>query len=326
MKKNVAIIYGGDSSEFEISVKSGRQVSACIDRSKYNVYNILLRGENWKVAQEECPDIEIDKSDFSFVQKEQKVKFDIAVIVIHGKPGENGILQSYLELLRIPYVGCNSAVSMLTFDKYACKCFLRDLGIKMAKDVFIRKGQKIDYDAIIAKLGLPLFVKPNDSGSSFGVTKVKTKADMEDAFNAAFAESDAALVEEALIGRELDHGVYKIGNQQTLLPVTEIISQNEFFDYDAKYNGQSNEVTPAVIPNTWTDEIKQTSARIYDYLGCVGIVRVDYIVNETGTYFIEVNTVPGMTEQSIVPQQVGSVGISLTEVFTGLIEDTLNRK
>lgn len=327
MKKNIAVIYGGDSSEFEISVKSGKQVSANIDRNRYNVYEVLLRGRHWVVEQAGHEGIEINKSDFSFTQYDgQKITFDCAFIVIHGTPGEDGLLQSYFEMMKIPYTTCNAFVSTLTFNKYATKCFLRDAGVKLAKEAYFRKGEKIDYDDLERRLGMPMFVKPNASGSSYGVTKVKYPKDFQQAFDDAFAESDAVIVEECITGRELQQGVFKTAGRTIDLPITEILSHNEFFDYEAKYNGASDEITPADTTPELARRISEQSSLIYDYLGCRGIVRIDYIVKENGDiYFLEINTVPGMSEASIVPQQLRAVGVSLKEAYTLLIEDTLSR-
>jgi D-alanine-D-alanine ligase len=327
MKKNIAVLYGGNSSEFEVSVNSGKQVSAHIDRTRYNVYEILLMGESWAVKTEGGKKmIEVNKSDFSFICNGEKIKFDAAVIVIHGTPGEDGLLQSYFEMMNIPFTSCNAFVSTLTFNKYATKCFLRDAGVKMAKEVYIRKGDPIDCDEMERKLGFPMFVKPNASGSSYGVTKVKTAKDMKRAFDEAFAESDAVIVEEYIAGRELQQGVFKTEKDRHILPVTEILTKNEFFDYDAKYNGQSEEITPADITPELASRIGEQSSLLYDYLGCKGIVRVDYIVKEGDIYFLEINTIPGMSEQSIVPQQIRAAGMDLTDTFTLLIEDSLQRK
>jgi len=323
MKKNIAVLYGGDSSEWEISMKSGKQVSEHIDKARYNVYNVLIRGVKWVVQQPGAPDTDIDKNDFSATIDGQKIKFDCAFIVIHGTPGEDGLLQSYFDLLHIRYTSCSAFVSALTMNKYATKCFLRDAGITMAKDVYVHKNEPINYDVLVAALGLPLFVKPNDSGSSFGVTKVKSAAELPRAFDAAFAESNAALVEECIAGREFAQGVFRQNGKPVLLPITEIISQNEFFDYQAKYENKSTEVTPADIAPELAKRISEQSQRIYEHLGCQGIVRVDYIVRGNDMYFIEVNTVPGMSQASIVPQQIRATGKSLAEAYTLFLEEAM---
>jgi len=324
--KNIAVIYGGNSSEFEVSVSSGRQVAANIDSALYNVYEVLLMGNSWAVQLHGNATVEVDKSDFSFVSPHgEKIKFDAAFIVIHGTPGEDGLLQSYLTMLNIPYTSSNAFVSTLTFNKYAAKCFLRDAGIKMPKDVYITKGEKIDPEELVRRLGLPMFIKPNASGSSFGVSKVKEVKEIKKAMDIAFAESAAVLVEEYISGRELQQGVFKTAKRSIDLPITEIISENEFFDYEAKYMGKSQEITPADIPAELADRMGCVSSLIYDRLGCEGIVRIDYIVHNDEIYFLEINTVPGMSEQSIVPQQLQTVGMTLPEAFSLLLEDILAR-
>ncbi|MDR0667746.1 MAG: D-alanine--D-alanine ligase [Prevotellaceae bacterium] len=322
--KNIALIYGGNSSEFDISVESGRQVSAHIDRARYNVYDVLLQGENWTVqldgTRQTAP---VDKADFSFTFRNVKTPFDCAFILIHGSPGEDGLLQAYFDLLHIPYTSCNAFVSMLTFNKYATKCLLRDAGLALANDVYVAKNRPIDYRAIIRRLGLPLFVKPNTSGSSYGVTKVKQETELPDAFAAAFAESDAAIAEEYIDGRELQQGVLTSNGQTIALPVTEIISYNEFFDYEAKYKGRSAEITPANITPPLARRLADCSAHIYDRLGCRGVVRIDYIVRRKTIYFLEINTIPGMSPASIVPKQLHCAGITLRDACTALIDNAL---
>ena len=325
MKKNIAVIYGGNSSEWEISVKSGKQVSESIDSERYSVFNIFICGNQWLLQQENKPDVAIDKNDFSVTINDTKIKFDLAFIVIHGTPGEDGLLQSYFEMLGIPHTSCSAFVSSLTFNKYAAKCFLRDAGIKMAKEIYFRKGGKINYDEIASRLGMPLFVKPDASGSSYGVTKVKSTADLPRAFDEAFAESEAVLAEEYIAGREFGQGVFRTSGKLITLPITEIISQNEFFDYEAKYEGKSAEVTPANISSELAERLTQQSSLIYEYLGCKGIVRVDYIVRDEEIYFLEINTVPGMSQASIVPQQLRAFGMSLADAYTLFIEEALQK-
>ena len=325
--KNIALIYGGNSSEFDVSVESGRQVSAHIDRTRYNVYEILLRGANWTVQLDGGRQTaDVDKADFSFTFRNVKTRFYCAFIVIHGSPGEDGLLQAYFDLLNIPYTSCNAFVSMLTFNKYATKCVLRDAGIALAKEVYVAKNRPIDGRAIVRRLGLPLFVKPNAGGSSCGVTKVKRETELPDAFAAAFAESDAAIAEEYIDGRELQQGVLTANGQTRVLPVTEIISHNEFFDYEAKYKGRSDEITPADVAPPLARRLADCSAHIYDRLGCRGVVRIDYIVRNETIYFLEINTVPGMSQASIVHQQLREAGISLRDACTGLIEDALAKR
>jgi D-alanine-D-alanine ligase len=298
-------------------------VSANIDKARYNVYEVLLMGESWAVQLNDGKDVaEVDKSDFSFTAQGEKIKFDVAFIVIHGTPGEDGLLQAYFDMLHVPYTSCNAFVSMLTFNKYATKCFLRDTGVKMAKECYFRKGEPINMEELGQQLGFPMFVKPNAGGSSCGVTKVKSSKELKRAFEDAFAESDTVIAEEYIAGRELQQGVFKIAEKTLDLPVTEIFSQNEFFDYAAKYKGQSREVTPADIMPELSRRLREQSMLIYDYLGCKGVVRIDYLVREDEIYFLEINTIPGMSEQSIVPQQIRATGMSLAEAFTLLIENS----
>ena len=324
--KNIAVIYGGNSSEFEVSVNSGRQVAANIDSTRYNVYEVLLMANSWAVQLPGNITVEIDKSDFSFVLPHgERVDFDAAFIVIHGTPGEDGLLQSYLTMLNIPYTSSNAFVSTLTFNKYATKCFLRDT-VKMAKEVYITKSDKIDPEELVKRLGLPLFIKPNASGSSCGISKVKEVKEIKKALDIAFAESDTVLAEEYISGRELQQGVFKTAKQSIDLPITEIIPENEFFDYEAKYMGKSKEITPADIPAELAGRMSRLSSLIYGRLGCKGIVRIDYIVHNDEIYFLEINTVPGMSEQSIVPQQLFEAGLTLPDAFNLLLEDTLSQR
>jgi D-alanine-D-alanine ligase len=320
MRKRIALIYGGNSSEAGVSVKSGKNMAGHLNPEKFEVYEILVKGIDWRVVNvgEEMP--AIDKSDFSFVMPGgEKINFDLAFIMIHGTPGEDGMMQGYFDMVGVKYTTCPSIVSAITFNKYACKCFLRDSGVKLPKEVFLRRGDVVNIEAIVDKLGLPLFVKPNDGGSSFGVTKVKDKIALAEAVEEAFKEDDRVIIEEFIAGREMTNGAFLHGEELTVLPVTEIISDNEFFDYEAKYLGASKEICPAVIPDSMRDEIKDNTARIYRHLGCRGIVRVDYIVNDAGIYFLEINTVPGMTEMSLVPQQVRAAGMTIDEFLDKLL-------
>ena len=318
MKKNIALIYGGNSSEWQISIQSGKFVASHIDKDRYNVYEVLLRGASWSVGG-----TEIDKTDFSLTVGGEKIRFDMAFILIHGTPGENGLLQGYLEMLGVPFNTCSAFVSALTFDKHSCKRFLDFAGVKMAKDLFLRRGSEYTPAEIVRELGLPLFVKPSNGGSSFGVTKVKHEDELAAAMEEAFKECDSVLIEEALRGRELTNGIYCEGGRLITLPVTEIITEREFFDYDAKYLGESNEVCPAEISETLSEKVREITAFIYNYLGCKGLVRMDYILNGEDIYFLEINTVPGMTPMSLVPGQVRAAGIDLQQFFTTLIEESL---
>ena len=254
-----------------------------------------------------------------------KIKFDYAYIMQHGTPGENGLMQGYLEMLGVPHSGCNAFVSAITFDKFSCKSYLKNVDfVKCAEDIFLRKGEAAEDLAqkAVEKLGLPMFVKPTDGGSSFGVTKVKSVGDFDKAVEYAFSEGNMLIAEAAIVGRELTCAVYNNGKENVALPVIEIITDNEFFDYEAKYNGHSKEVCPAHIPDSLRDEIQETSKKIYAHLGCAGLVRVDYICASDGLYFLEVNTIPGMTAASLVPQMVRAAGLSMTDFLTSIIENS----
>ena len=332
----IAVIYGSDSSEWEVSVRSGEFTASQIDGNRFDVYEIFARFGKWylaayrkkgqeRVAIAEAERPEIDKSDFSVDIAGEKVKFDYAYIMQHGTPGENGLMQGYLEMIGVPHSGCNAFVSAITFDKFSCKSYLKDVDfVKCAKDIFLRKGESVEGLAAkaVETLGLPMFVKPTDGGSSFGVTKVKCEADFDKAVEYAFSEGNMLIAEAAIVGRELTCAVYNNGNENVALPVIEIVTENEFFDYEAKYNGHSKEICPAVIPDTLRDEIQEVSKKIYSHLGCEGLVRVDYISSADGLYFLEVNTIPGMTSASLVPQMVRAAGISMTDFLTAIITNT----
>lgn len=334
--KNIAVIYGSDSSEWEVSVRSGEFTASQIDGEKYNVYEIFARFGRWslaayrksgsaRVAFAEDQRPQIDKSDFSVTADGEKVKFDYAYIMQHGTPGENGLMQGYLEMLGVPHSGCNAFVSAITFDKFSCKSYLKDVDfVKCADDIFLRKGESVEglAEKAVEKLGLPMFVKPTDGGSSFGVTKVKTADDFGKAVEYAFSEGNMLIAEAAIVGRELTCAVYFNGKENVALPVIEILTDNEFFDYEAKYNGHSKEVCPAQIPDSLRIEIQETSKKIYAHLGCSGLVRVDYICAEDGLYFLEVNTIPGMTSASLVPQMVRAAGMDMTDFLTTVIENS----
>lgn len=324
--KNIAILAGGNSSEEGISLKSAAQIANWLDKEKYNVYKILVKGTNWTVKHEELGDISVSKDDFSFNRKGEKVIFDCALIAIHGTPGENGLLQAYFELMGVPYTTGGVLSSSATFNKDICKLLVQSTGVNLAKGIKVTNGENISSKAIIEKLGLPVFVKPNESGSSYGVSKVKTEAELIPAIEKAFTEDNSVLIEEFIPGRELSNGVIKTKEKTILLPVTEIVPKNEFFDYNAKYLNQSDEITPARISPELTAKAQELSSKIYDILECRGIARVDYILNNDKLYFLEINTVPGMSEASIIPQQVKAMGKEMKEIFSLVIDDAIARK
>ena len=318
-KKSVAVIYGGNSSEHQVSIQSGKNVAANLDRERYDVYEILIKGKSWTLIArngEEMEPAEINKTDFSAAG----VHFDVAFIMIHGTPGENGLLQGYFEMLEIPFTTCNAFVSNIAFDKYSCKRFLDFAGVKFAKDCYIRKGRPYSPRSIVAQLGLPLFIKPTNGGSSFGVTKVKSMEEIEPAVERAFLENDAVMAEEAIVGREVTNGIYTDRGKIVNLPVTEIVTEREFFDFEAKYQGLSKEICPAPLPPHITEQIQQMTTHIYTFMGCSGLVRMDYIIKGEEIFFLEMNMVPGMTPMSLIPAQVRAAGIEIKEFFTALIE------
>lgn len=333
---NIAVIYGSDSSEWQVSCRSGEYVASRIDDSKYSIYEIFARYGQWNLVsfrkkgamriqfpEEARP--EINKNDFSVNVYGETIKFDFAYIMQHGTPGENGLLQGYLEMLGIPFSSCSSFVSAVTFDKFACKSYLRDVNfVHLAKDALIRKGGDVKAFTkfVTENLGYPVFIKPTAGGSSFGVTKVKKAEDIEEALGCALVEGDTVMAEKAIVGREVTCAAYRgKGGSLNVLPVIEIITDNEYFDYDAKYNGHSEEVCPAEIDEALTKQIQEVTKKIYAHLGCSGVVRVDYIVSEEGLYFLEVNTIPGMTNASLVPKMIRTAGIDITEFLSEIIEN-----
>ncbi|MDR1021780.1 MAG: D-alanine--D-alanine ligase [Prevotellaceae bacterium] len=323
--KNVAVIFGGDSSEFVVSVQSAANVYGWIDTEKYKPYMVKMQRGDWRVQREGKPDAQVDKNDFSALLDGARVKFDVALIVIHGAPGENGVLQSYFDLTGVPYSTCSAFVSMLTFNKAACKAFLADTGLAMAKAMLIRRGDAVNAKKVVKKLGLPIFVKPNSGGSSFGVTKVKSEEALLEAIESALREDSEVIVEEFIEGVEITCGMVALNGVETVLPVTEVVSKNEFFDFGAKYKGLSDEITPARISPEATALVQRTTSQLYRALGCSGIIRADYILRGSIPYFLEVNTVPGMTAASFIPQQVRAAGLSIVQVLSELIEDALAR-
>jgi D-alanine-D-alanine ligase len=321
-KKNIAVITGGDSSEYVVSVRSGANVFKAIDRTLFNPYLIRIRGNEWIVLDGENKVADIEKSDFSFVINGKKVKTDYAYIIIHGTPGEDGILQGYFEMLSIPYSSCGVQSAALTFNKFFCNNYLRSFGVPIARSSRLTLGEQYDAYQIIQELGLPLFVKPSAGGSSFGVTKVKKAEELVQAIEKAMDECPEVLIEQFIDGNEFSCGVVRTKYRKIVLPVTEVIPQNEFFDYEAKYQpGMAEEYTPARISEKLTGKIQSLSSRIYDLCSCRGIVRIDYILKGDTFYFLEVNTTPGMTETSFVPQQIKAMGLDLTDLLTDIINE-----
>ena len=325
MVRNIALLTGGDSSEWQIALQGAENIGNALDRSRYTPYTIVLRNGHWTYTAPDGTKSELDRNDFTLPVAGRKIKLDYALIVIHGTPGEDGRLQGYLDMMGIPYSSCGFVSSVLTFDKAACKRAVAGSGIHLAKEILLNKTSEIDPAAIIAELGLPLFVKPNASGSSFGVTKVKKQNELLPAITEAFKESDQVLMEEFIEGREISCGVMIAGGKEYIFPITELVCQSEFFDYKAKYQGFSNEITPADLPEAIRKEVNRLTLIAYKRLNCRGVVRIDFIVKGETPYMIEINTIPGMSSHSIIPQQAAAMDMSLTELFNLIIDETSNK-
>lgn len=324
MKKKIAIIAGGDSSEIVISLKSAEGLYSFIDKDKYDLYIATIKKGEWNVRLADDEQVPIDKNDFSFLEKGQKQHFDFAYITIHGTPGEDGRLQAYFDMIDMPYSSCGMLASTITFNKFVCNQYLHNFGVKIAKSIHLFKGQEVSNEEVVQRLGLPVFVKPNDGGSSFGVTKVKNESDIQPAIEKAFKEGKEVVIESFISGTEVTCGCYKTDKVTRLLPISEVISENEFFDFDAKYNGQVKEITPARISQELTEKVQSETSRIYDILGAKGLIRVDYIIPEDGEpVLLEINTTPGMTATSFIPQQVRAAGLDIKDVMTEIIENEL---
>ncbi|MBR4714355.1 MAG: D-alanine--D-alanine ligase [Paludibacteraceae bacterium] len=326
MKKKIAIVAGGDQSELEVSLRSAAGLYSFIDKEKYDLYIVTIVGTNWEV---ECEGKKyaIDKNDFSFTDNQgNKTRFDFAYITIHGVPGEDGKLQGYFDLLRIPYSCCGVLAAALTFNKFFCNKFLNEFNVPSAKSILLNKGDKVDEKAIEEELGMPIFVKPNGGGSSYGTSKVKSKEGIQAAVKAALVESDQVIIESFMQGTEITCGIYKTREKSVVFPITEVVSKNEFFDTDAKYNGAVEEITPARLSQVVTDRVQRLTSMIYDYIGAKGIIRVDYIITEGDKInLLEVNTTPGMTATSFIPQQVRAAGLDIKDVMTDIIENELTK-
>lgn len=330
--RKVAIVAGGDSSEYGVSLRSAAGIFSFLDKQKYNITIILLRGSDWHavVRWEDTKDgvqvIEtapIDKNDFSYFHQGTKYTFDFAYITIHGTPGENGRLQGYFDMIGLPYSCCGVLAAAMTFNKYTCNHYLRGFDVRIAPSMLLRKNDPLPtLSTIVDQVGLPCFIKSNVGGSSFGCTKVKSEREVLPAIQSAFKEGDEVICEAFMQGVEITCGVYKVKNKAVAFPITEVVTSNEFFDYDAKYNGQVDEITPARIPDEVRDAVQAQTLRIYDLLGCKGIIRVDYILTEGWQInLLEVNTTPGMTVTSFIPQQIRAAGLDIKDVLTDIIEN-----
>jgi D-alanine-D-alanine ligase len=321
--KRIAVLGGGNQSEFVISVKSAGEVANALDRKRFEVFVVQMKGNDWSVLMDNAT-LPIDRNDFSFNLNGQKLTFDCAVIVIHGSPGEDGRIQAYLELVGIPYTTCGVLCSAITFNKHACKTMLLPENVKMAKGKLIRRGDKVSATDMVKELGLPMFMKPNEAGSSFGVTKITDVAQIDAAIDHALTEGNEVLAESFISGREITCGVGRIGGKLITFPITEIVSKKEFFDYEAKYTtGLSEEITPAAISAEMTARCNKITADIYTALNCRGIVRIDFIISNDEFYFLEINTVPGMSPNSIIPQQIRVMGKTVTEVYSQIIDEAI---
>ena len=323
--KHIAIVAGGDSSEVVVSLKSAQGIKSFIDQNVYKTTIVTIIGDEWNAVVSETEQYPIDKNDFSFVMNGEKQRFDFAYITIHGTPGENGILQGYFDLIGLKYSCCGVLAASLTFNKFVCNRYLQGFGAKIAQSVLLRKGDSYNGEEILATVGLPCFVKSNVGGSSFGVTKVKEASQLDASIQRAFAEGDEVIIESFLQGTEITCGMYKTHNKTVVFPITEVVTENEFFDYDAKYNGQVKEITPARISDELTAEVQRQTAKYYDILGCKGIVRIDYIISPDGVpHVLEANTTPGMTPTSFIPQQVRAAGLDIKDVMADIIESKFN--
>ena len=327
-KRNIAIVCGGDSSEHDVSMRSAQGLYSFFDKERYNIYVVDVKEQDWHVDLQNGDTAKIDKNDFSFKMDGKTVTFDYAYITIHGTPGENGLMQGYFELLHIPYSTSGVLVEAMTFDKYVLNNYLRGFGVNVAESVLMRRGEEEKYsdEEIEKRIGMPCFVKPAADGSSFGVSKVKNADQLAPALRVAFMESDEVMVESFMKGTEISIGCYKTRDKAVVFPATEVVTSNEFFDYDAKYNGQVQEITPARLSPETTKRVEEETSRIYDILHCNGIIRIDYIISKDADgndkiNMLEINTTPGMTATSFIPQQVRAAGLDIKDVLTDIVEN-----
>ena len=327
LKRNIAIVCGGDSSEHDVSLRSAQGLYSFFDKERYNIYLVDIKGTNWQVNLDNGNVAPIDRSDFSFIGEDGKaVVFDYAYITIHGQPGENGLMQGYFDLIHLPYSTSGVLVEAMTFDKFVLNNYLRGFGVNVADSILLRRDDDYDPAEIEKRLGMPCFVKPAADGSSFGVSKVKNADQLAPALRVAFMESNEAMVESYLKGVEISQGVYKTKEKSVVLPATEVVTEDEFFDYDAKYNGKVKEITPARLSPETAKAVAAETSRIYDILHANGIIRIDYIItkDENGNdkvNMLEINTTPGMTATSFIPQQVRAAGLDIKDVLTDIVEN-----
>ncbi len=326
LKRNIAIVCGGDSSEHDVSMRSAQGIYSFFDKERYNVYIVDVKGQDWHVQHANDTTAQIDKNDFTFVCDGKVVEFDYAYITIHGTPGENGLMQGYFDLLHVPYSTSGVLVEAMTFDKYVLNNYLRGFGVNVADSILVRRGEEIDENEVARRLGMPCFVKPAADGSSFGVSKVKEPDQLAAALRVAFMESSEVMIERYMQGTEISIGCYKTKEKSVVFPATEVVTSNEFFDYAAKYNGQVQEITPARIADATAKAVAEETSRIYDILHCNGIIRIDYIITKDAEgndciNMLEINTTPGMTATSFIPQQVRAAGLDITQVLSEIVEN-----
>jgi len=324
MKKNIALVTGGDSGELVISMQSASVIKENIDKENYNVYTILIKGSKWLYLSADNTETNVDKNDFSIFQNEEKIKFDVVFLAIHGTPGEDGKLQGYFDLMNIPYTFSGVVTSSLTFNKNYCQLLAKEYGAITAKSVLIKKGEKFQIADIVSVTGLPCFVKPNNGGSSIGMSKVKKIEELAEAIETAFREDTEVQIEEFIEGTEVTCGILQKKNELIALPLTEIVSKHEFFDFKSKYAPElADEIIPARVSKEIHVKCKELSLHLFKKFACNGIARFDYIIKNNTPYFLEVNTIPGLSSASIVPKQANAMGISLKELFTILIENVI---
>ena len=326
LKRTIAIVCGGDSSEHDVSMHSAQGLYSFFDKERYNIYIVDVKGIDWHVELEDGTSAPIDKNDFSFIENGKHIEFDYAYITIHGAPGENGIMQGYFDLIHLPYSTSGVLVEALTFDKYVLNNYLRGFGVNVADSILLRRGEEYNEEEIEKRLGMPCFVKPAADGSSFGVSKVKNIDQLAPALRVAFMDSDEVMIEGFLDGTEISQGVYKTKDKSIVFPATEVVTSNEFFDYNAKYNGQVQEITPARINPDTAKRVAAETSRIYDILHANGIIRIDYIISKDKEgndviNMLEINTTPGMTATSFIPQQVRAAGLDIKEVLSEIVEN-----
>ena len=323
MKKNIAIIMGCYSNEYKISIKSGNVVFKYLDKQKFNVYRIIISKEKWVYLDKDENETIVNRHDFSVEIQNQLVVFDCVFNAIHGSPGEDGLMQAYFALLEIPQTSCSHYQAALTFNKRDLLSTLKPYGIKAANSYYLNLGDTIDHLAIVEKVGLPCFVKANKAGSSFGISKVYEKKDLQAAIDKAFLEDDEIIIESFLNGTEVSVGVITFKGKTMVLPLTEIITENDFFDYEAKYEGKSNEITPALLTKTQEENVRYQAKKAYEVLKMKGFSRSEFIFIDNEPYMLEMNTTPGLTEESILPQQAQIAGINLPELFENAINEAL---